>query len=97
MSGYKTLEGNSLYASTFNENEQMRIGALRWNTQDKHEKAMYNDAAKRVVFWNCMEKCELTSAEVPNFNANFYYNQLSEQKALTTCFNSKMMLHFGKS
>ena len=75
----------------------MRISGLRWNSKDMHEKEMYLDAAKRVVFWNCMEKCELTSEQVPNFNANFYYNQIGEQKCLSTCFNAKMMLHFGDS
>ena len=82
MSSYKTLEGNSLYGVTNNENEQMRISGLRWNSQDQHEKEMYQEAARRVVFHNCMEKCELTDENVPNFNSKFYYNQLSEQKCL---------------
>ena len=73
----------------------MRIGAVRFKAQDSHERAMYLDAAKRVVFRNCMASCDVTDENVPNFNANFYYNQLIEQKCLSSCYNTKMNLHFG--
>ena len=73
----------------------MRIGAVRFKAQDAHEKAMYLDAAMRVVFKNCMASCDIENETVPNFNANFYYNQLNEQKCLSSCFNTKMNLHFG--
>ena len=52
----------------------MRIGAVRHKAADAHDKAMYFDAAKRVVFRNCMAACDITDETVPNFNANFYYN-----------------------
>ena len=73
----------------------MRIGAIRVKSQDEHEKAMYQDAAKRVVWQNCMASCDIAPETIPNFNANFYYNQLPQQQALQKCFNAKMMLHFG--
>ena len=56
---------------------------------------MYYDAAKRVVFRNCMASCDLTDEQVPNFNANFYFNMVDEQRCLSQCFNTKMNLHFG--
>ena len=56
---------------------------------------MYFEAAKKVVFKNCMTSCDISDEQIPNFNANFYYNQLAEQKCLGTCFNTKMDLHFG--
>ena len=43
-----------------------------------------------------MTQCDLTDEQVPNFNRNFYYNQTTEAKCLNTCFNSKMLLHFGE-
>ena len=75
----------------------MRIGAVRFQSKDAHDKNMYYDAAKRVVFKNCMTACDLSDEQIPNFNANFYYNQLGEQKCLGTCFNTKMDLHFGST
>ena len=35
---------------------------------------MYQSAAKKVVFWNCMSECGLDGEKIPNFNGNFYYN-----------------------
>ena len=64
-------------------------------SQDAHDQAMYFDAAKRVVFKNCMASCDLTDETLPNFNAEFYYNQIPAQKCLSSCFNTKMNLHFG--
>ena len=75
----------------------MRIGAVRSEGRDLHEKNMYFDAAKRVVFRNCMSSCDITDEQVPNFNGNFYFNQVSEQKCLGNCFNAKMDLHFGET
>ena len=91
----QTLKGTSLYGQTGSAEDAMRISAVRFESKDIHEKNMYFDAAKRVVFKNCMASCDISDEQVPNFNANFYYNQLGEQKCLSTCFNTKMDLHFG--
>ena len=56
----------------------MRIGAVRTTSKDAHERNMYFDAAKRVVFKNCMHSCKIQPDDIPNFNSNFYYNQLAE-------------------
>ena len=58
---------------------------------------MYLDAAKRVMFANCMTNCDLSDETVPYFNANFYYNMPGAQKCLQTCYNTKVNLHFGKT
>ena len=94
---YKTLEGNSLYGTTTHEMDQLRISGLRLDSQDKHEKGMYQEAAKKVVFWNCMSHCEISQKDVPNFNGKFYYTQHKEQNCLQTCYNAKMLLHFGET
>ena len=73
----------------------MKIAGIRYETQGEHEKNMYYDAAKRVVFRNCMNSCDISDEQLPNFNGNFYYNMVNEQKCLATCFNTKMNLHFG--
>ena len=72
---FKPLEGNALFNIPNSAEEAMRISALRHATQDKHEQNMYQDAAKRVVFRNCMSSCDITDEMLPNFNANFYYNE----------------------
>ena len=90
-----TLSGISITGQTGSAEDSMRIGAVRSKAKDEHEKSMYFNAAKRVVFRNCMASCDLTDEQLPNFNANFYYNQVNEQKCLSTCFNTKMNLHFG--
>ena len=73
---------------------------LRWNvifplSRSQYDTSLYNDAANRVVFKNCMEKCELTNETLKNFNKKFYYNQLEAQECLQTCYNTRMDAHFG--
>ena len=56
---------------------------------------MYKDAARRVVFHNCMSHCEVSNEELKNFNGQFYFAMDKERQCLGTCFNAKMLLHFG--
>ena len=93
---FKTnLEGNALFGVSNHDMEQLKISGVRLNSQDEHEKGMYHEAAKRVVFWRCMEHCEIDPTSMPNFNGKFYYTMHKEQNCLQTCFNAKMLLHFG--
>lgn len=48
------LEGTALYGNTGNAEESMKIGGVRYETEDVHRSNMYYDCAKRVVFRNCM-------------------------------------------
>ena len=93
----RPLEGTSLYAVPDSQEQAMRISGVRHKTADQHDQAMFQDAAKRVVFHNCMASCDLSDEQVPNFNANFYHNHPEWQNCLQSCFNAKMMLHFGDS
>ena len=68
------LKGTSLYGLAASAEDAMRIGAVRTVAKDRHEKNMYYDATKRVVFKNCMAGCDLSDEQVPNFNSSFYYN-----------------------
>ena len=43
-------------------------------SREAYDRSLYVESARRVVFKNCMEKCELAPEKVPNFNKNFYYN-----------------------
>ena len=74
----ETLEGNDLFGIPSSMEEAMRISGMRHHTQDSHEKEMYQDAARKVIFKNCMEACDIPKEAISNFNRNFYYNQLSE-------------------
>ena len=93
--GFVTLDGNALYGTTNNENEQMRISGLRWNSTDKHQKEQYQECAKRVLFYSCFSKCDLDDKPIRHFDSNWYYNMKEEQDCVQTCYNAKMMLHFG--
>ena len=92
-----TLKGTDLYGTPSSAEDAMKIGAVRPDCQDTHSKHMYFEAAKKVLFKNCMEHCELEPEQIPNFNSNFYYNMLGEQKCLESCYNTKMNLHFGET
>ena len=74
----QTLKGKDLYDVPQSAEDAMRIGAVRFDSQDIHEKNMYYNAAQRVVFKNCMSSCDIEADTIKNFNANFYYNQLEE-------------------
>ena len=94
-SGPKPLLGREISANPASAEDALKIGAMRHESQDAHEINMYMDAAKRVMFENCMTSCDIPAESIRNFNANFYYNQLAEQKCLQTCYNTKVNLHFG--
>ena len=78
----RILEGNELYGVPYSQEQAFRISGQRVNTQEQHEREMYKDAARRTVFHSCMDHCEIPQEDIPNFNANFYYNQKSEQQCL---------------
>ena len=73
-----TLKGTDLFGVPPSMEDAMRIGAVRFDSQDIHEQKMYFNAAQRVVFKNCMSSCDIEADTIKNFNANFYYNQLGE-------------------
>jgi hypothetical protein len=73
----------------------LRYNVIRYESKELYEKNIYKEAARRVVFQNCMTACEIDPKTVPNFNKNFYYNQIHEQNDLQECYNTRMKLHFG--
>lgn len=86
---------NELFTQGSNAEENLRYQIIRTESKEVYEKNMYKEAARRVVFNNCMNACELDDKFVKNFNKNFYYNQPNEQHCLQDCFNTRMKLHFG--
>ena len=96
MSQTRVLKGIDLYGQPASAEDAFRISAVRMESQERHEKAMLHDAAKRVVWANCMTSCDIAPEQIKNFDSNFYYNQLKEQEMLQTCFNDKMEMHFGR-
>ena len=75
-------ENNDLFHIGSSAEDQMKVNAVRLVTEERYEVNMYKDAAKRVVFHNCMSTCEIDPKAIPHFNRNFYYNQLREQSCL---------------
>lgn len=66
-------KNNDLYSTGTSAEDQMRINAVRHESQEIYERNMYKEAARRVVFQNCFESCELDEKTIPNFNRAFYY------------------------
>jgi len=75
--------------------DQMKINAVRHESEELYEKNLYKEAARRVVFANCFEGCGLNHKEVKHFDRNFYYGMPVAQACLSDCFNTRMALHFG--
>ena len=69
---------NDFFMTGTSAEDQMKIHVVRQESQEILDKNMYQEAARRVVFWNCMNVCELDDTKVPNFNRNFYYNMTGE-------------------
>ena len=46
----KALEGNDLSGTPASMEDAMRISGQRYHTKDHHEKEMYQEAARKVVF-----------------------------------------------
>ncbi len=88
---------NDLYSTGTSAEDQMKINAIRHESQELYEKNLYKESARRVVFSNCMDSCELDHKTVPNFNRAFYYGQPGAQACLQECYNTRMKLHFGST
>ena len=63
--------------------------------RSEYDKMLYLDMAKRVIFRNCMEKVEVDDKSLPNFNKEFYYKREDLQESLQSCYNGRVLAHFG--
>ena len=86
---------NELFSTGTTAEDQMKINVVRHESQEVYEKNLYKEAARRVVFSNCMTACDLDDKKVPHFNRTFYYGQPGAQSCLQECYNTRMSLHFG--
>ena len=76
------LKNAELHTAGSSAEDEMKWNVVMNMSRSQYDKSLYNDAAQRVVFKNCMEKCELDDSTLKNFNKNFYYNQLEAQECL---------------
>jgi hypothetical protein len=88
---------NDLFSSVTSAEDQMKINAIRHESNETYERNLYKEAARRVVFANCMDACEIDQKSVPNFNRAFYYGMPAAQACLQDCHNTRMKLHFGST
>ncbi len=86
---------NDLYNTGTSAEDQMKQNSVRQESEEVYQKNLYREAARRVVFANCMNSCELDAKQIPNFNRDFYYNQTEAQSCLQDCYNTRIKLHFG--
>ena len=95
MSTYRTLEGIEIAATPSIHEVGLRISALRNTTNEEHEQEMFKEAARKVVFHNCLEKCGVDYKKQRHFNGKFYFEMPQEKECIQNCNNAKMLLHFG--
>ena len=76
------LKNAELHTTGSSAEDEMKWNVVLNMSRSQYDKSLYNDAAKQVVFKNCMDKCELDDSTLKNFNKNFYYNQLEAQECL---------------
>ena len=75
--------------------DSLKISTAFPYSREHYDQSLYVESARRVVFKNCMGKCELDDESLPNFNKNFYYNMDEARACLQSCFNFRMQAHFG--
>ena len=68
-------KNNELHTSGATAEDEQKFLVVFPLSRSQYDQSLHDEAAKRVVFKNCMEKCELDDEKVPNFNKAFYYNQ----------------------
>ena len=88
-------KNNDLHTRGSSAEDEQKWVVVMPQSRSQYNESLHNEAANRVVFKNCMEKCELDAEKVPHFNKNFYYNMLDAQECLQTCYNTRMDAHFG--
>ena len=88
---------NELTATGNSQEDAMRYNVNLRQSREHYDQGLYKEAARRVVYENCLGACELTREDVPHFNAQFYFNQKDRQVCIQDCFNTRMQLHFGQA
>ena len=73
---------NDLYSTGTSAEDQMKINVIRHESTEVYERNLYKEAARRVLFTNCMDVCELDNKTLPNFNREFYYGMPGAQNCL---------------
>ena len=87
----------SLHTAAGSAEDALKFSVAFPMSREHYDQSLYVESARRVVFKNCMEKCELDNETVPNFNRNFYYNQNEARACLQACYNFRMQAHFGSA
>ena len=90
------MNNTDLSTSGNSAEDAMRIHAVNHLSRDRYDASLLVEASRRVVFKNCLAACEVDMDRFSKFNKDFYYNMLDEQKCLQTCFNTRMVAHFGE-
>ena len=85
----------TLHTNAASAEDALKFATSAPETRDMYDRSLYVESARRVVFKNCMGKCELDDETVPNFNKKFYYAQDAARACLQSCFNVRMQAHFG--
>ena len=80
----------SLHTPAVSPEDALKFAAAFPESREHYDRSLYVESARRVVFKNCMEKCELDNESLPNFNKKFYYEMEPARVCLQSCFNFRM-------
>ena len=86
---------NEFFTNGTTAEDQMKIHAVRLESEEIYERDLYREATRRVVFHNCMDECGLDNTKLKYFDSTFYYSMPEEQRCLQSCFNDRVALHLG--
>ena len=82
MESGKLFKEASLHSVPNSAEDALKLAVAFPQSREHYDQSLYIESARRVVFKNCMEKCELDDTSLPNFNKNFYYNKEAAQVCL---------------
>ena len=85
----------SLHTPAVSPEDALKFATAFPESKEHYDRSLYVESARRVVFKNCMERCELDHESLPNFNKKFYYEMSEARTCLQSCFNFRMQAHFG--
>ena len=88
-------QGNELHSRGSSAEDSLKFNVVFSQSRDRYDASLYKEAARRVVFKNCMSQCELTHEDLPNFNKKFYFAMPGAKACLQSCYNERMTAHFG--
>ena len=86
---------NDAFYNGGNAEEQLKVTVVPEETPEEQDRNLFLEAARRVVFHNCLEPCGFDPEQDKYFDKKFYTERETEARCLFDCFSKRMKVHFG--